>query len=138
MFDGVEKKLSLNRRRVCEKCLGAGGFGQQVMCRVCSGIGVTYRQLQTSHGMVMPVPCGMCNATGKQYVQSCTECHGRRYWQEKKIMTVAVDKGMNEGKMITLRGEADQEYNKDTGDIIIDIIAKDHATFERHGNGIFF
>ena len=53
-------------------------------------------------------------------------------------MTVAVDKGMCEGKMITLHGEADQEYNKDTGDIIIDIIQKDHAKFDRHGNGNFF
>jgi len=136
MYDGIEKKLSLNRRRLCVKCNGAGGFGQQQMCRVCSGIGVTYRQMQASH-MVMPVPCAHCQATGKQYQQQCDSCHGRRYWQEKKIMTVTVDKGMTEGKVITLRGEADQEFNKETGDIVIELVAKDHDRFTRHGNDVF-
>lgn len=50
-------------------------------------------------------------------------------------MTVTVDKGMTEGKVITLRGEADQEFNKETGDIVIELVAKDHDRFTRHGNG---
>lgn len=52
-------------------------------------------------------------------------------------MTVTVDKGMTEGKVITLRGEADQEFNKETGDIVIELVAKDHDRFTRHGNDVF-
>ena len=40
---------------------------------------------------------------------------------------------MIEGQMITFHGEADQEFNKDSGDVIMVIIEKDHERFKRKG-----
>ena len=56
-------------------------------------------------------------------------------FQNKKILEVFVEKGMAEGQIIKFRGEADQEFGKDAGDVVIVLIVKDHDKFTRKGGG---
>ena len=48
-----------------------------------------------------------------------------------------VEKGMDEGQVVKFRGDADQEVDKDPGDVVIVLLAKDHDRFTRKGKGNF-
>ena len=52
-------------------------------------------------------------------------------------MTVYVEKGMNEGQIVKFRGQADQEYEKEPGDVVIVLVVKDHDRFTRKGPGMY-
>ena len=53
--------------------------------------------------------------------------------QNKKILEVHIDKGMREGQVVTFYGDADQEVNKEPGDVKIVIVEKEHPIFTRKG-----
>ena len=53
--------------------------------------------------------------------------------RERKILEVAVDKGMEDGQKITFSGEGDQEPGLEPGDIIIVLDEKQHQVFNRNG-----
>ena len=53
--------------------------------------------------------------------------------RERKILEVAVDKGMEDGQKITFSGEGDQEPGLEPGDIIIVLDEKEHPVFKRNG-----
>ena len=37
LYNGVKKKLALNRKELCEKCEGRGGSGRETICKTCKG-----------------------------------------------------------------------------------------------------
>eukprot|EP00095_Tigriopus_kingsejongensis_P005884 maker-scaffold38_size502422-snap-gene-4.25 protein:Tk05884 transcript:maker-scaffold38_size502422-snap-gene-4.25-mRNA-1 annotation:"heat shock protein 40" len=55
---------------------------------------------------------------------------------ERKILEVAVDKGMEDGQKITFGGEGDQEPGLEPGDIIIVLDEKEHPVFKRNGTDL--
>ncbi|MCO5593758.1 hypothetical protein L7F22_047775 [Adiantum nelumboides] len=67
----------------------------------------------------------------------CTQCKGEKVVQDKKMLEVHVEKGMQHNQKITILGEADEVPDTVTGDIVCVLQLKEHAKFKRKGDDIF-
>jgi DnaJ family protein A protein 2 len=58
----------------------------------------------------MQQPCNECRATGETISDKdrCGQCKGEKVVQEKKVVEVVVEKGMQHSQKITFPGEADE------------------------------
>ena len=81
-------------------------------CSGCQGSGmkVSIRQLGPSMIQQMQHPCNECKGTGESISDKdrCPQCKGEKVVQEKKVLEVHVEKGMQNGQKITFPGEADE------------------------------
>ncbi|KAJ3669954.1 hypothetical protein LUZ60_010278 [Juncus effusus] len=143
LYNGTSKKLSLSRNIICTKCSGKGSkSGKSTSCPGCQGSGmkVSIRQLGPSMIQQMQQPCNECRGTGETIGDKdrCPQCKGEKVIQEKKVLEVVVEKGMQNGQKITFPGEADEAPDTVTGDIIFVLQQKDHAKFKRKGEDLFY
>ncbi|KAM3324745.1 hypothetical protein P3S67_005897 [Capsicum chacoense] len=137
-----QKKLSLSRNVLCPKCKGKGSkSGASMKCSGCQGSGmkVTIRQLGPSLIQQMQHPCNECKGTGEMINDKdrCGQCKGEKVVQEKKVLEVVVEKGMQNGQKITFPGEADEAPDTVTGDIVFVLQQKEHPKFKRKGDDLF-
>lgn len=86
--------------------------GASMKCTGCQGSGmkVSIRHLGPSMIQQMQHPCNECKGTGESISDRdrCTQCKGEKVVQQKKVLDVVVDKGMQNGQKITFAGEADE------------------------------
>ncbi|RZB83722.1 DnaJ protein-like isoform B [Glycine soja] len=113
LYLGTSKKLSLSRNVLCSKCNGKGSkSGASMTCAGCQGTGmkVSIRHLGPSMIQQMQHPCNECKGTGETINDRdrCQQCKGEKVVQEKKVLEVVVEKGMQNGQKITFPGEADE------------------------------
>ncbi|GAB2285621.1 hypothetical protein Dimus_020063 [Dionaea muscipula] len=143
LYIGTSKKLSLSRNVLCSKCNGKGSkSGASMKCSGCQGTGmkVSIRQLGPSMIQQMQHPCNECKGTGETISDKdrCPQCRGEKVVQEKKVLEVVVEKGMQNGQKITFPGEADESPDTITGDIVFVLQQKDHSKFKRKGEDLFY
>lgn len=142
LYLGTTKKLSLSRNAICSKCSGKGSkSGASMKCNSCQGSGmkVTIRQLGPGMIQQMQHPCNECKGTGETISDKdrCPQCKGEKVVQEKKVLEVHVEKGMQNGQKITFPGEADEAPDTVTGDIVFVLQQKEHPKFKRKGEDLF-
>ncbi|XP_020087247.1 dnaJ protein homolog 2-like [Ananas comosus] len=142
LYNGTSKKLSLSRNVICSKCKGKGTkSGASMKCAGCRGSGmkVTIRQLGMGMIQQMQHPCNECKGTGETISEKdrCPQCKGEKVVQEKKVLKVVVEKGMQNSQKITFPGEADEAPDTITGDIVFVVQQKDHPKFKRKGDDLF-
>jgi DnaJ homolog subfamily A member 2 len=129
---------------------------------------ITIRQLGPSMIQQMQQPCNECKGTGESINEKdrCPRCKGEKVVQEKKVLEVHVEKGMQHNQKITFPGEANEavclfyhQQNKCelafngfrlynvlscsqpdtvTGDIVFVLQQKDHSKFKRKGDDLFY
>ena len=116
----------------------------------------------------MQQPCNECKGTGETISDKdrCPQCKGEKVVQEKKVLEVIVEKGMQNGQKIKFPGEADEavccelelefegnqcivfwsfcdpflffvQPDSVTGDVVFVIQQKDHPKFKRKGDDLF-
>jgi DnaJ family protein A protein 2 len=127
---------------LCKKCKGKGSkSGASMTCAGCQGSGmkVSIRQLGPSMVQQMQHPCNECKGTGESISNKdrCTQCKGEKVVQEKKVLEVNVEKGMQNGQKITFPGEADEAPDTATGDRVFVLQQKEHPKFKRKGDDLF-
>jgi len=142
LYKGKTAKLALQKQVLCASCNGKGGKeGSVQSCKTCSGRGfkVVMRQLGPMIQQLQQ-PCSDCNGEGETIKEKdrCTDCKGKKIAQERKILEVHIDKGMQDGQRITFTGEADQAPGIIPGDIVIVVEEKEHARFKRRGDDLFY
>ncbi|KAF2561338.1 hypothetical protein F2Q70_00014606 [Brassica cretica] len=96
-------------------------LSRKALCPKCNGKG-------SKSGASMT--CGGCQGFGMK-------CKGEKVVSEKKVLEVAVEKGMQHNQKITFRGQADEAPDTVTGDIVFVIQQKEHSTFKREGDDLF-
>lgn len=136
LYNGSTRKLALQKNVICDKCAGKGGKeGAVQRCTTCKGSGSQVILNQLGAGMYQQIhtTCRDCDGQGERInpKDMCKTCQGRKIVQERKILEVHIDKGMEDGQKITFYGEGDQSPGLEPGDIIIILEEKDHATFRR-------
>ncbi|XP_065727346.1 dnaJ homolog subfamily A member 4 isoform X2 [Phocoena phocoena] len=141
LYNGVTKKLALQKNVICEKCEGVGGKkGSVEKCPVCKGRGMQIHIQQIGPGMVQQIQtvCIECKGQGERInpKDRCESCSGAKVIREKKIIEVHVEKGMKDGQKILFHGEGDQEPELEPGDVIIVLDQKDHSVFQRRGHDL--
>ncbi|KAI9073341.1 hypothetical protein K1719_044682 [Acacia pycnantha] len=142
LYLGTSKKLSLSRNVLCSKCNGKGSkSGASLKCAGCQGTGmkVSLRHLGPSMIQQLQHPCNECKGTGETINDKdrCPQCKGEKVVQEKKVLEVIVEKGMQNGQKITFPGEADEAPDTITGDIVFVLQQKEHPKFRRKGEDLF-
>ncbi|KAI3914823.1 hypothetical protein MKW92_020856 [Papaver armeniacum] len=141
LYSGTTKKLSLSRSVICTKCTGKGSkSGASTMCFGCGGSGmkVSIRHLGPSMIQQMQHPCDKCKGTGETIRDNdrCPRCNGNKVVQEKKVLEVHVEKGMQHGQKIKFPGQADEVPGIVTGDVVFVVTQKDHPKFKRQGDDL--
>jgi DnaJ family protein A protein 2 len=139
LYLGKKTKLALEKNVICSNCDGKGGkTGATKKCGACKGKGFSIAMRQVGMGMIqqMQVPCGECDASGAIAKDRCKKCKGKKVTVEKKYLDVFIEKGMENGQKIAMKGEGDQEPGVEPGDVILVLNQKEHKVFTREGNDL--
>lgn len=142
MYNGTTRKLALQKNVICDKCGGKGGKeGAVQRCNTCKGSGSQVILNQLGAGMYQQIhtTCRDCDGTGEKInpKDMCKTCQGRKIVQERKILEVHIDKGMEDGQKISFFGEGDQSPGLEPGDIIIILEEREHTVFKRRDMDLF-
>ena len=138
---GTEREISIKKSERCPKCKGKGTAdgSDPITCPVCDGSGQEYTQQQTLFGQVMTTrACSNCGGSGQIIENPCSKCKGKGLVTQEKKLLVSVPAGIDEGEMLTLRGEGEPGPNGGPyGDLYIQIFIRPHPLFTREGNRTF-
>lgn len=142
LYKGKISKLALQKHVICKACEGRGGKeGAVKQCTGCDGQGVKMmmRQMGPMIQRFQQV-CPDCNGEGEIVKEKdrCKECKGKKIINERKVLQVHIDKGMQDGQRITFNGEGDQAPNTIPGDVIFVIELKEHPRFKRRNDDLFY
>jgi len=96
---------------------------------------------QIGPGMIqqMQLVCPECRGAGEVISDKdrCSQCKGNKVTQEKKVVEVHVEKGMQHGQKIVFQGEADEAPDTVTGDIVFVLQLKEHPKFKRKFDDLY-
>ena len=140
LYNGFTKKLSVNKKKCCDKCNGSGSKtgNPPEKCTTCKGHGLVVKVERLGPGFVQQSQeyCTDCDGKGERInaKDRCKQCNGQRYVSKNEILEVHIDKGMTDGQKITFSGEGDWAPNIEPGDIIVVLEEKPHARFKRVSN----
>nr|ACN39991.1 unknown [Picea sitchensis] len=142
LYNGTSRKLSLSRNVICSKCKGKGSkSGASGRCIGCQGSGMKVSIRQLGPGMIQQMQhvCPDCRGSGETISDKdkCGQCKGSKVVQDKKVLEVHVEKGMQHGQRIVFQGEADEAPDTITGDIVFVLQLKDHSKFKRKGDDLY-
>jgi DnaJ family protein A protein 2 len=142
VYNGATKKLSLSRNVICSKCKGKGSkSGAPGTCYGCHGVGMRTITRQIGLGMIqqMNTVCPECRGSGEIISDRdrCPSCRANKVVQEKKVLEVHIEKGMQHGQKIVFQGEADEAPGTVTGDIVFILQVKEHPRFKRKYDDLF-
>ncbi|KAK9883527.1 hypothetical protein WA026_001702 [Henosepilachna vigintioctopunctata] len=136
LYNGTNKKVTIKKNVVCEKCKGKGSMnGKTLKCRICDGHGVIIKTTEVAPGIIRQTQkfCRECDGSGVQIDPKdiCKKCNGKKLIESAKTFNVRVEKGMFDSQKIIIKGEGNEEPDKEPGDIIIVLDEKEHPVFSR-------
>ena len=120
LYKGKQFTLSMKRDVLCDSCKGSGGSRVE-NCGSCGGKGFRIKAQQMGPMMAMTQEtCGPCGQTGKQVLDSCKGCSGKRVVERESKLEVIVQPGMQEGDRITFEGKCSESpMVEKAGDVIL-------------------
>ena len=134
LYNGVTKKIAINRDRVCTSCAGKGGESVN-SCSSCKGKGMVTKMTQLGPGMFSQStgPCDRCRGQGRiiDEATKCKICKGNQVVKERKVIEVVVDKGTPNQHKYSFYGESDEAPGMQPGNLIVVIEEKEHEVFKR-------
>ena len=136
-FFGVKKDITIRRRETCDCCNGSGAKPgtKKVRCNRCQGSGVINQQSRTLFGTInQQVTCPNCQGAGSVIETPCEKCGGKGRVQKQKMMSVNIPQGIDDGMIITLRGEGSSGVNGGpSGDVQVYVQVRPDKKFRRDG-----
>ncbi|KAH3672791.1 hypothetical protein WICMUC_004013 [Wickerhamomyces mucosus] len=144
LYNGKTIKITSTRNILCKLCKGKGvrSTAKARQCGVCKGEGYVRKLRRVGPGIVSQeyVDCSTCKGKGEIFREKdkCKKCHGSAVQEETKILEFVIEKGSKFGDSIVLKGESDEVFGKETGDVILTIHEKKkNKTFERLGDDLY-
>lgn len=130
-FHGTQKTMKINVRKTCFSCMSP--------CHTCQGRGViTDMQRMGIFTTTTQRVCHVCQGGGKQTTKNtgCSTCRGAGFSQSDVVQDIKIPPGVSPKFHVRLHGLGEQAQNEGEtpGDMIINIIVEDHASFTRTGN----
>ncbi|SEF74459.1 molecular chaperone DnaJ [Caloramator fervidus] len=138
---GAKKDIEIFRYETCDICNGTGakpGTSPRT-CDRCHGTGQMKIERRTPFGSFVSITtCDKCRGEGKIIDTPCSVCSGRGKVRKKKIITVNIPAGVDNGMTIPLRGEGEPGVRGGPpGDLYLHINVKPHKIFKRQGSDIY-
>ncbi|KAH3663341.1 hypothetical protein OGAPHI_005331 [Ogataea philodendri] len=140
LYKGKTTKLALNKTVLCATCKGKGGKDVK-KCSSCDGMGMKFVTRQMGPMIQrFQTTCEVCNGEGDiiSPKDRCQTCKGKKVVNERKILEVHIDPGMQAGQRVVFSGEGDQQPDIIPGDVIFVIDEKKHPLFRRQGQDLFY
>ncbi len=134
---GTNKELEIMRHEECNNCHGTGakpGTNTKT-CTKCNGTGEVRYTQRTPLGQFINVKtCDTCQGEGRIVDEPCSQCHGQGKARKKKKINIKIPAGVDEGSVITLRGEGEiGAKGGPRGDLYIILSVIPHKIFQRDG-----
>jgi molecular chaperone DnaJ len=134
---GTTVKIRVPTQVTCDDCHGSGAKqgSQPTTCTTCGGHG----QVRMQQGFFsLQQTCPRCQGKGTVITEPCEKCHGKGRVQERKILSVKVPAGVDNGDRIRLAGEGEAgENGGPSGDLYVQMQVRKHSIFERDENNLF-
>ena len=133
---GVEKKIELTRREICDTCRGTGAKEgtSPINCPYCRGKG----EVQQSQGFfTLCTTCPKCHGGGKVIESPCTKCGGSGRYPKRAVISIQIPAGVEDGTRLRFTGQGEPgENGAAPGDLYCDIHVIPHPIFKRQGNDV--
>jgi chaperone protein DnaJ len=137
---GVEKELRVGRSDICPRCIGSGAEPgtSPVRCASCQGSGEVRRRKQSELGSFVHVTtCPVCDGTGENIPNPCTNCNGTKQVRQSRTLKVKIPPGVDSGTQIRLSGEGEPGANGGPyGNLYVVLTVKEHVLFRRQDDDI--
>ena len=138
---GCEKEINLERVESCDTCGGSGAAPGTTpeTCSNCGGTGTVQQRRQTPMGVFATTsPCPRCGGKGKMISSPCKSCNGTGQVRKRKTIKVSIPAGIDNGQIISLRGQGNAGKNGGpSGDLQIIISVQSHPLFRRDGTNVY-
>ena len=139
-YEGVEKELTIRRPERCTDCDGTGHppDADSRTCPQCNGQGQQTTVQQTPMGRVQQTQtCRHCEGEGTLYDETCSTCRGEGIVRNEATLSVEVPAGIQDGQTLRMDGEgAPGEKGGRNGDLLIEVMIRDHPELEREGDDL--
>lgn len=140
VLHGVEKTLSIERLRLCERCRGTGaepGTSPE-RCPDCHGSGrVRFTQTTVLGTITRVVPCQRCRGEGEIVRSPCRECKGAKRTVRTDSIPITIPPGVESESVIKIRGAGDSGLRGGRdGDLYVVISIAPHPRFKRRGRDL--
>ncbi|MEG1711246.1 MAG: molecular chaperone DnaJ [Clostridia bacterium] len=139
---GCTKEITFNRLEKCTTCGGSGAKSASGIstCDKCKGTGRVQYQRQTLFGtQVTQGVCDKCNGTGKIIIDRCADCNGKGVVNKKKVITVNIPAGIDNGDVRTLaeQGNASKYAGGANGRLLLVISVLRNKVYKRDGLDLY-
>ncbi len=133
---GAEKEIKLNRTELCPECEGTRmqPETEKSTCQHCQGRG----QVRYQQGFfAISRTCSHCHGSGEIIPFPCKDCRGTGKTKKRKVLTVKIPPGVDNGTKLRLEGEGEAgDRGAARGDLYVIAHVKRHEFFEREGNDL--
>jgi molecular chaperone DnaJ len=134
---GIERNLEIPRRETCSECQGSGAEAgsKKTQCKECGGRG----EIRMTQGFfTLRRTCPRCQGEGEKIDKPCQKCQGEGRIRKTRKLSIKVPPGIETHTRLKVSGEGEAgEKGGGRGDLYINVIVKNHPTFERRGNDLF-
>ncbi|MDD6920164.1 MAG: molecular chaperone DnaJ [Eubacteriales bacterium] len=137
---GVKKDIKMTKNVVCKSCNGSGakdGTASKT-CPNCGGSGMVATTQRTPFGAIQrQTPCPECHGTGTIIETPCPDCNGKGHNRKSVTISVNIPAGVDNGTIITLRGQGEPGKNGGPpGDLYVIIDVTPHKLYRRSGQDL--
>ena len=134
---GTEKEIKINRTEHCPECNGSRmkPGTEKSVCQQCQGRG----QVRYQQGFfAISRTCSDCHGSGEIIPFPCKDCRGTGKVTKKKMLTIKIPPGVDNGTKLRLDGEGEAgDQGAGRGDLYVITRVKRHKFFQREGNSLF-
>ncbi len=134
---GAEKSLEFVREDFCDTCSGSGAKpgSSPARCPTCAG----YGQVETSGGGFFRLvrTCPDCRGKGTIVSEPCTGCKGTGRQRKKRVLTLHIPRGVEDGQGLRIRGEGEPGgEGEPPGDLRCYVRVRPDPFLDRQGNDV--
>lgn len=137
---GVEKEITVQRKRPCSECGGKGAKNASDIktCSYCNGQGRVYRQQGGLFGMRIATDCPTCHGTGRTVSNPCRKCGGTGIETRRETLKIQIPAGIEAGQPLQISGEGNYGGpGTVNGDLYIIVQEAPNSNIIRQGQDLF-
>ena len=136
-YNGIKKEVEYDKNIICPECKGTGANNPNDYntCLNCKGSGILINRINK---LIIQNKCYECNGKGKIIKEKCKECQGKKVKNIKKKIEINLERGVDDKHRYKMPNEGNEFPEKETGDLVIEILLQKHKDFIRKGADLFY